>query len=110
MKSLLIGVLALFSFSALACRYDVGLIDKKVSSLMSETLDYSSLEVSSQSLLHSKEEYPEVMTNSCPDSVTFIHLFEVKRGVEVCTVITKYKMTFSRIDINPFSILDIDCH
>ncbi len=109
MKCLLISALALFSFSTFACRYDINLINKKVADMMTENLDYSSLEVISQELISTKEDYPEIMTSSCPDSATFIHLFAVKKGEEACTVITKYKMTFSRIEINPFAVLDVDC-
>ncbi len=106
MKKIVVALFALFSLSASACKVDIEMINKKVASMLTQNLEITLLEIQSQNLIHSEDHYPEVMTTSCPETTTFIHAFTTKR----CSIITKYKMSYSRIEINPFSVLDIDCH
>lgn len=110
MKSLVLGAMVLFSVSTFACRIDIQAVNEEVAQTLLSNHDFSSSELLSQKLIHSKDIYPEVMTSSCPDATLFFHSFSVKKGSEKCEILTKYKLSYSRVEISPFRVLDMDCH
>ena len=110
MKGLVLSAMVLFSVSTFACRIDINSVNDHVADTLLSNLDFAESQVVSQRLIHSKDIYPVVMTTSCPDATLFFHSFTVKKNKEKCEILTKYKMTYSRVEISPFRVLDIDCH
>lgn len=110
MKGLVLGTMVLFSASTFACRIDIEAVNEMVADTLMSNHDFSRSQLLSQKLLHSKDIYPAVMTSSCPDSTLFFHSFSLKRGSEKCEILTKYKLSYYRVEISPFRVLDIDCH
>lgn len=110
MKSLVLAAMVLFSFSSFACRIDIDSVNSEVEELVKSNLELDDHEVLSQRLLHAKDFYPDVITNSCPDATLFFHSFTTKMKGETCEVLTKYKLSYDRVEISPFRVLDIDCH
>ena len=110
MKGLVIGTMVLFSASSFACRVDLEAINSEVAETLLSSHDFSGSRITSQRLVYSKDIYPEVMTSSCPDATLFFHSFSVSQGKEKCEILTKYKLSYKRVEISPFRVLDIDCH
>lgn len=110
MKGLVLSAMVLFSVPTFACRIDIDAINKIVAESLMGNLDYSENDIISQRLVHSKDIYPEVMTSSCPDATLFFHSFIVKKGNDQCEILTKYKMSYQRMEISPFRVLDTDCY
>lgn len=110
MKGLVLSAMVLFSVPSFACRIDINAVNKVVADSLIGNLEFSEDQIVSQRLVHSKDIYPEVMTSSCPEATLFFHSFIVKRGDDRCEILTKYKMSYQRMEISPFRVLDMDCH
>jgi hypothetical protein len=110
-KSLLVATLiALSSSSVLACKIDINQVTAKVADEVMINFKLSSHQILSEQLIHAKDYFPRVITNSCPDFSLFIHKFYVSKNYRKCAITTKYKLAYYREIFNPFTVLDIDCH
>jgi hypothetical protein len=109
MKALVLAVLALFSVSSFACRVNIDVINKEVAKQLVENLQISSKTIETQELVKVKDFFSETSVQDCPDASIYYHSFVTKDAEKECSIMTKFKESNIRLEINKFSIMDIDC-
>lgn len=109
MKVLFLGFLALFSFSSFACPVvDVLKINGLVYREVLENLEIDKRNLVGMKLIQTENYYNDP-TDTCPSSVIFYHSFKAEKPSKKCAILTKYKVSFDREEINDFSVLDFEC-
>lgn len=110
MKVLFLGFLTLFSLSSFAScpEIDVLKVNGKVMRELLTNLELEKRQLMAMKLIQTVNSYSET-SDACPDSVLFYHSFRAEKNQKNCSILTKFKISFDRTDINDFSILDVDC-
>ncbi|MGE3609758.1 MAG: hypothetical protein AB7I27_09260 [Bacteriovoracaceae bacterium] len=110
MKVLFLGFLALFSVSSFAIcpQVDTQLLNEKVNEQLMNSLMLDQKSVLSMKLVEMSNYYAHP-GDACPATILYYHAFRTQRLQKECSVLTKFRMSFDREDINDFSILDIEC-
>lgn len=109
MKGLVLAIATLFSASSFACRINISEINENVSRQLIENLNIDPSSIKSQELVKVKDFYPDIQTQSCPDASIYYHAFLLKDANKECSILTKLKVSYTKEEINSFSVLDIDC-
>lgn len=109
MKVFALILVAFYSLTGFACRIDINQINTNVAQNLLDSLHTEKESIKSQELIHTVDFYPEVMTTSCPNATVFFHAFKIKRESKSCSIMTKYKLSYTREEIHPFFVLDIEC-
>ena len=109
MKTIVLFVVAMFSVSSFACRVNIDAINQEVAQQLVDNLAISAKTIETQELVKVKDFYSETSDQSCPDASIYYHLFVTKDAEKECSIITKFKESRIRLEINKFAIMDIDC-